>query len=335
MEEVRQHIVAVAGANQPMDGQPHAPGVIPRQDVAKVARGHHEIHLIAHGNGSGLQQVGIGAEVVDDLRRQAAKVDAVGRGKHLAPLVHFIGKILGGEERLDARLRIVKVALHRDDVGVASTGGGHLQLLHGAHAVHGVEHRAAGAGHILEALQGCLARVAAGGHQDADLPRFAVFPGGEGRQMGQQLQRHVLEGQSRPMEQLQDEGVLPQGLQRGDGRIVKLVGGVGAIDGRIDFGDGEILQKGAQDGRGALAVVHAGQLSQLLAGDGRKHGRHVEAAIGGQAMQDGLGRRNACAPAGGEEGHGNHAPMMIWQRSKKGRRKHAAVLPMAGRRKLR
>jgi predicted AAA+ superfamily ATPase len=46
-EEVRQHIVAVGGADQLLDGHPHVPGVVGRQDVAEIARGHTHVHRVA------------------------------------------------------------------------------------------------------------------------------------------------------------------------------------------------------------------------------------------------------------------------------------------------
>ena len=107
------------------------------------------------------------------------------------------------EQLFHARLRVVKVAAHTDHMRVPAFGGGHLELLHVAHAIRRVKHGATGARHIAEALQRGLARIPAGGDQNADLPLFLVLLGSQLHQIGQELEGNVLKSERRAVKQLQ------------------------------------------------------------------------------------------------------------------------------------
>ena len=61
--------------------------------------------------------------------------------------------------------------------------------------------------------------------------------------MREKLERHILEGQGRPVKELQNPGVFIQRLQRRDRGIVKTIPAIGGGDGRLDFRRREILQK--------------------------------------------------------------------------------------------
>ena len=166
-EEVRQHVVAVGGADQLVHRQAHALGVVGRQDVAEVAGGHAEVHLVAHGQLAVPDQVAVGGDIVDHLGQDAAPVDGVGGGQEVAPVRQGGPDGLVGEDALHAGLGVVKVAHHGADAHVGAVLGDHLGLLDLGHAVLGVEHQDLGLGHVGEALHGGLAGVAGGGHQDA------------------------------------------------------------------------------------------------------------------------------------------------------------------------
>ena len=79
-DELRQHIVGVAGAHQPPHRQTHALGEIPCQNISEVAGRHHEVDLLPHPDAPRLHQIGIGPEVVYHLRGQPPDVDGVGGG---------------------------------------------------------------------------------------------------------------------------------------------------------------------------------------------------------------------------------------------------------------
>ena len=186
-EEIGEHVVAVAGADQAAHRQAHPLGVIAGQDVAEIAGGHHEVHGLPRADRPGVHQVGIGGEIIDHLGSQAAKVNRVGRGGELSQPLHLFLKGLVREELFDPALGIVKIAPNPQHMGVVPLGGGHLQGLNVADAAVGIKHGAAGAGHVSKALQSGLARIAAGGYQNADLPALVVFFGGQGDEVGQEL----------------------------------------------------------------------------------------------------------------------------------------------------
>ena len=88
-EEVGQDVVLVGGADQLADRQAHLLCIVAGQNVAEVAGGDAEIDLVAKGNFSRLEQLGISGEVIDDLRHEAAPVDGIGTGKADVPLGQF------------------------------------------------------------------------------------------------------------------------------------------------------------------------------------------------------------------------------------------------------
>ena len=121
--------------------------------------------------------------------------------------------------------------------------------------------------------------------------------------MGEQLQRHVLKGQSRPMEKLQHPGGVIQRAEGRDGRIVETVGSIGGVHRLLNFSGGKILQVELQDLEGPARIGHLAQRGGLLRRDDRKHGRHEEPAVGRQPAQNRLAGGDAAAAAGGKEGH--------------------------------
>ena len=274
-EEVGQHVIAVAGAQQTGDGQSHAHGVVARQNVAEVAGGHHKVDGLAHADGVLLHQLSIGVEIIDDLRGKTAEVDGIGRAGQLAHGVHLLPEFRAGEQTLHAGLRVVKIALHADDVGIAAAGGGHLQFLHTAYAAVGVKYRAAGAGHVLEAFQRGLAGIAAGSHQNADLPFLIVLLRSQTNQVGQQIQRHILKGQRGTVEQLQHVHVRHQGMQRRDGGVVKMLVVIGCVDRLLDLGNGIVLQIIPKDPRRLLLIAGPAQGSHAFAGKLGEHAGHI------------------------------------------------------------
>ena len=84
-EEFGEHVVAVGGADQLVDGQAHLFGVVGGQDVAEVAGGNADIHRLAGGNLLVPEQIAVGGDVVDDLRQHPAPVDGVCGGEEVAP----------------------------------------------------------------------------------------------------------------------------------------------------------------------------------------------------------------------------------------------------------
>ena len=111
-EEIGQHVVLVGGADQLAHRQTHLLCVITGKDIAEVAGGYAEVHLVAKGDLPGLEQLGVGGKIVDDLRHKAAPVDGVGTGKTDIALFQLGSDGLIAEHLLYAGLGIVEVAAH-------------------------------------------------------------------------------------------------------------------------------------------------------------------------------------------------------------------------------
>src|SRR5699024_9524425 len=129
-------------------------GVVAGQNIAEVAGGDAEVHLVAESDLARLQQLGVGGKVVDDLRRQPAPVDGVGAGQADVPLCQAGGDLLVGKDPLDAGLGVVKVAARRVHRHVGPLLGGHLQPLDLAGAAGGVKDGDLHPGDIVVAVQG-------------------------------------------------------------------------------------------------------------------------------------------------------------------------------------
>ena len=234
------------------------------------------------------EQVAVGGDVVDHLRQHPAPVDGVGGGQEVAPLGQLLPQLLVGEKLLHPRLGVVEVAVHRADPHVVSLLGDHLELLDGGDPVLGVEHQNFGVVHVPEALQGPLARVAGGGHQDAHRLLLLQLPQGGGEQVGQHLQGHVLEGAGGAVPQLQTEGVGVQGAHRGHRRGVELlrpVGGVGEVG---ELLDGEPVQEQLHHVHRPLLIGHVLQLLQGAAGQLGQIDRREQPSVVRQPLGDGL-----------------------------------------------
>ena len=76
-QEVRQHVVAVRGAQQLSDRETGALGEVSGENIAEVAGRHGEVHTLARSDGARAQELGIGGKVIRDLRRETAPVDGV------------------------------------------------------------------------------------------------------------------------------------------------------------------------------------------------------------------------------------------------------------------
>ena len=199
MDKIGQNFVRVGGAEQHPHRQAQQLGQVARQNVAEIARGNGEVHLVPQSDLPRVQQIPVCLEIVGHLRSQTADVDGVGRRK----AVFQLPAPAGGEDVLHAGLGIVKIAPDGAYSHIAALLGHHLGALHLGHAAIGIEHADADAGHITEALQSGLARVAGGSGENQDFLFLSAYVTGGGEQLGQHGQRHVLKRGGRPPEQLQ------------------------------------------------------------------------------------------------------------------------------------
>ena len=160
VDEIGEDVVAVGGADELVYGNAHQFRVVCGKDIAEVARGDNDVYFLAELYFLVLDELRIGGNIVNDLRRKSAPVDGVRAGKQNVVLREPVGDLLVGEYLLYAVLTVVKVALDSADVNVIALLRGHLALLHTGHAVLGVENAYRGAVNVLEAFESRLAGVA-------------------------------------------------------------------------------------------------------------------------------------------------------------------------------
>lgn len=287
-DEVADHTVLVGGDSKAADGGAEEAGVPRREDVAEVASGNDNVE--------GAGELARGVKVVGDLREEAADVDGVGRGE--ASAGGLGGGVEGGvgEGGLDRRLRIVEVTADGAGGDVAAGAADHLAALDLGDAGGGIEGNERCTGNARETVHSRAAGVAAGGGEDADaLQAFGARGGGQ--QVRQQGEGDILKGQGGAVEELQEGDVTAVAQGHGVGGVVKAGEGVGNGAGAGLFGEfGEEASEKSLHGVGE--GVGGRERGKGLGGD-------VEAAIGGEAGQEGVGGINGGrAATGGDVVHG-------------------------------
>ena len=138
-----------------------------------------------------------GDEVVGDLRDHAGPVDGVDAGQ-----LDAVAERQVVEHGLQEGLAIVERAVDGDGMHVGFGGGRHHAPLHVGHASVREQDDGVDAFGAAESLDGGAARVARRGADDCD----AGIAGSKHtvHEAGNDLHGHVLEGQRRPVEQLQN-----------------------------------------------------------------------------------------------------------------------------------
>ena len=168
-----------------------------------------------------------------------------------------------GKDPFHAGLGVVKIPLDRAHMDVAALLSIHLALLHGADPVLGIEHHDLGSSHIPEALQGSLAGITGGSHQDHGLFAAADLAHRLRQQVGQNLKRHILKGAGGAVPQLQHIHIfISVLLQRKRRRMFspEFIGAVSLPHAFLDFRLCKIRQK---IGKNPLRPALIGHLLEL------------------------------------------------------------------------
>jgi len=193
-------------------------------------------------------------------------------------------KLLVPEDILERCLGIVEGAVHRQGEDIGRTGACHLALLQRRGAAVRIKDEDGSAGLAKQAVDRRRAGVAGGGPKHVDgLVAQGALPGVE---VAQQLQGKVLEGERRPMEQLQHEGlVIEPHKRRHLGSVEACVAGArkGAklLHRDVRREVGEKLR--------AQVCVSKLRIRRKFRRQVGKRLRHIQAAIGREPGRDGIG----------------------------------------------
>jgi hypothetical protein len=264
-----QDVVLVGGDRQPLRRQAHALGGIAREHVAEVAGRHREGHRPARA-----AERRRGDEIVGQLGDDAAPVDGVD-GRQLHAVAE--GQIV--EHGLHQRLAVVEGAVDGDGVHVRLRRRRHHAPLHVGDAPLREQHDGIDALRAAERLDGRAAGVSGRRRHDGD----ACAAGGEDavHQARQQLHGHVLEGQGRPVEQLEHPqaaidlherrhgGVAEAGVGLAGDRDQLVVGDRAARE-RLQQRDGHFGERPAGEGRNGLGRQAGPRLRQVEPAVARK-----------------------------------------------------------------
>ena len=289
-EKVGQDLIAVGRAYQPAFGHAHAHGVISRQNVAEIARGHAEIHPLAEFYLARVQKVAVSGDIIGDLRREPAPIYAVGGRELVAAFGELRRRLFARENALDRGLSVVKIALDRANADVFPFLRYHLPALHVGNAVRGIEDDYARPLDVAEPLHRRLARVAGSGGQNERLSLLPYLALGSGEQMRQHGQRHVLERAGRTMPKLEEKEIFVDFGQRTG--IFAVKSAVSLFGESKQFVIAKIVQKKRKNESRPFRIIHAAKLFPIGFFKRGELLRHIKPAVGRDTLDDRLRARN-------------------------------------------
>ena len=278
-------VVEVRGNNEAFDRQAHGSGGVTRENITEISGGHGEgdgAVGAAEGHGRG--------EVIDDLRKDAGEVDRIDAGQRKR-----IARARVVEQRLHDALAIVEGALNRDVVHVRLVRARHLPPLHLGHPALGVKDENVDHVEAAEGLDGGGTGIAGGG---ADDRRPRALPAERAvHQPRHHLHGEVLEGERRPVKQLEQPARGRNLPERRDGRMMEA--GIGVVEHGFKVCRARVAFKiGAHDAVSGFRIVEAGEGFDLGRRKTRPGFRHGEAAVAGKAREQRAleGKRRGFAP---------------------------------------
>ncbi len=190
------------------------------------------------------------------------------------------------EQALHDRLAVVEGAVDGERMHVGAARRGHHAPLHVRDAPVREQDDDVDLGAVAERLDGGAAGIARG--RDHDGPAFAARRQHVVHQPRQKLHRQILEGERRPVEQLERELVHAELHQRRHGGMAESAIGLARHAGEVGLGD-RIAGKAADHLDGDFGIGPAGESADRLRLEPRPGLGHVEAAVAGQAREHHLG----------------------------------------------
>ena len=182
--------------------------IICSQNIPKVAGRNYYIHLLAILNLAVLQKFRISVYIVCHLRNQTPDINRIGRRELISMFRQLFRQLFILKHCFHAALRIVKVPVNGNHIYILSFLRHHLQFLHSADAILGIEYNNSGPFYISKACQGSFARIAGCSSKNHNLVLCMVLLCRSGKKMGQNGQRHILKCNRRSVEQFQIIGVI-------------------------------------------------------------------------------------------------------------------------------
>ena len=183
------------------------------------------------------------------------------------------------EHLFQTGLAIVKIPVQRQRMHIGFRRRRHLAALHLGHAAMREQDEHIHIGQTAERLDGRTAGIAAGGADNGDA--VARFRQRGLHHLADELHGKVLEGQRRPVEQLQQEMVRRQLLQRRARRVVEALIGAGNQAPEFVIGEG-IADERAHHAKSHILVAKAGQCRDLLWRHHGDAGWQIQSAIAGK-----------------------------------------------------
>ena len=202
-----EDVVHIGRDDKPLDGQPHALGVVARENIAKISgRNSKGDPSLGSAEGDGAD------EIIDNLGEDARPIDRVHARKP-----HLVAKGEIAEQLFDDALAVIKRALDRQRVDVCLADRRHLPALHIGDAAPRIKNIDVGLRLPAERLDRSSARVAGGraenGRAYAARTQDAVHGAAE------PLHGEILERQCRPMKKLEREQVVVDLNERSGGSV--------------------------------------------------------------------------------------------------------------------
>ena len=132
-EEVKQDFVVIGSADQLSDRKSHELSVVGRKDISEIAGRHSDVDLVAFLDFSFFQKSAVCVDIIDDLRHKTADIDGICRAELIPVGSEIRCHLRVVENLLYGSLRIIKVAVDRDNARIIAALCDHLKSLNIRH----------------------------------------------------------------------------------------------------------------------------------------------------------------------------------------------------------
>ena len=259
LEKVKQYLIVIGSADQPVNRNSQALGKISSQNISKVSSRNRDINGFSLFNLSVSQKLRICVNIINNLRHQTADINRVGGRKSVTGSGKLCGKFPISENLFHTALGVVKISGNRCNRSVASLLGHHLKFLYPAHASLRIENNDFCPLHICEAGHSGLSRIAWSSRKDYDGILYLIFSGRCRHKMRQNGKGHILKCNRTSVEQLQI--ISSVSLHKGSNLLCVKFGIIGSGNTGFQFLFCKICQKQLHNLISCLLIAHGRKLS--------------------------------------------------------------------------